>query len=100
MQGKFDIMSLNEIKSKVTPILKKNGIIKAGLFGSYSRHEDHEASDIDILVKIGNDISLLDFIGIKIELEDLLGMKVDLVEYDTLKPALKDKILAEEISLY
>lgn len=42
-------------------------------------------------------ISLLDFIGIQQELEDLLQKKVDLVEYEAIKPALKDSILQEEI---
>ena len=57
-------------------------------------------SDIDILVELGNQISLLEFVGIKYELEDLLGRKVDLVEYQAVKPRLKDKILAEEIRIY
>jgi len=49
---------------------------------------------------LGNQISLLEFVGIKYELEDLLGRKVDLVEYQAVKPRLKDKILAEEIRIY
>jgi predicted nucleotidyltransferase len=41
-------------------------------------------------------MSLIEFIGIQQELEDELGMKVDLVEYDAIKPALKDEILKDE----
>jgi len=87
---------LENIKQKVRPILKKYGIKKAGIFGSSARGETY-VNDIDLLVKIEQKISLLDFIGIKQELEDELNMKVDLVEYDSLKPALKEDILKEEV---
>ena len=88
--------NLEEIKKKARPVLKKYGIKKAGIFGSTARGET-EINDIDLLVKIEQKISLLDFIGIQQELEDELNMKVDLVEYDSLKPALKEDILNEEV---
>jgi predicted nucleotidyltransferase len=50
-----------------------------------------------LLVEIESDISLLDFVGLKIEIEEALGRKVDLVEYCTIKPGLKDKILKEQV---
>ncbi len=88
--------NVEEIKKKVRPILKKYGIQKAGIFGSAARDEAN-ANDIDLLVKIDQKISLLDFIGIQQELEDELDMNVDLVEYDSLKPALKEDILKDEV---
>ena len=88
--------NLEDIKKKVRPVLKKYGIKKAGVFGSTARGEA-ETNDVDLLVKIEQKISLLDFIGIQQELEDELDMKVDLVEYDSLKPALKEDILKEEV---
>lgn len=56
-------------------------------------------SDIDILVEIGKDISLLDFVGLKLELEEALKNKVDLVEYKTIKPLLKERILKEQVMI-
>jgi predicted nucleotidyltransferase len=87
--------TLNDIKKKIRPILKKHGIKKAGIFGSTARGESG-VNDLDLLVKIDNKMSLLEFIGIQQELEDELGMKVDLVEYEAIKPALKDEILRDE----
>ena len=87
--------NLENIKSLIKPILKKYGIKKAGIFGSSARGES-VVNDLDLLVKIDKKISLLGFIGIQQELEDTLGMKVDLVEYDAIKPALKDEILQDE----
>lgn len=90
-------MEIKDIKSKITPTLKRFGVKKAALFGSSVRGEMKESSDIDILVDIDKDISLLEFVGLKIELEDILGKKVDLVEYNTIKPRLKDRILKEQV---
>ena len=43
---------LLEIKRKAVPLLKKYGVVRAGIFGSYARGEQKKRSDIDILVKI------------------------------------------------
>lgn len=93
----FMVMDVEEVKNKIIPVLRKHGIKKAALFGSLIRGESKESSDIDILVDIEKDISLLDFVGIKLDLEGVLGRKVDLVEYDTIKPRLKDRILREQV---
>ena len=58
-----------------------------------------KSSDIDILVDIKKNISLLDFVGIKLELEEKLERKVDLVEYNTIKPLLRDRILKEQVKI-
>jgi predicted nucleotidyltransferase len=42
---------------------------------------------------------LLDFVGLKLEIEEAVGRKVDLVEYDTIKPLIKEKILQEELAI-
>jgi len=90
-------MNIDEIKVKIVPILQKYGVKRASIFGSAVRDEMREDSDIDILVEIEKDISLLDFVALKLELEDILGRKVDLVEFDTIKPKLKDRILREQV---
>lgn len=59
-----------------------------------------ESSDIDILVEIEKDISLLDFVALKLELEETLGRKVDLVEFDTIKPRLRERILKEQVVIF
>ena len=89
--------SIQEIKEKITPILQRYGIKKAAIFGSLAKGKAKISSDVDILVEIKSDMSLLDFIGIKIELEEALKMRVDLVEYDTIKPIIKERILAEQV---
>ncbi|MBL7046172.1 MAG: nucleotidyltransferase family protein [Candidatus Marinimicrobia bacterium] len=90
-------MDKEDIKQKILPILQRYGVKKIGLFGSFIRGEMREDSDVDILVEIDKDISLLDFVGLKIEIEEALGEKVDLVEYNTIKPLLRERILKEQV---
>lgn len=90
---------IRKIRQKIIPILKHYGIKRAALFGSYVRGDTRKSSDIDILVDIKKDISLLDFVGIKLELEDALKKKVDLVEYNTIKPLLREGILKQEVKI-
>jgi len=88
---------IEEVKDKIVKVLKKHGVKRGGLFGSLVRGEMKEDSDIDILIEIENDISLLDFVGIKLEIEEGLGRKVDMVEYCTIKPSIRDRILKEQV---
>jgi len=92
-----EIASLEEIRSKIVPILKHHGVIRAAVFGSLVRREMKEDSDIDILVELPKEKSLLDFVALKLELEETLGRKVDLVEYSTIHPLLKERVLKEQV---
>ncbi|KHO54610.1 MAG: hypothetical protein QT10_C0014G0008 [archaeon GW2011_AR19] len=92
-------MNIEKIKEKIIPILKKHKAIKAGIFGSYARGDYKEKSDIDILVELNKNLSLDEVIMIKIDLEKVLKKKVDLVEYETIRPELRESILKEEVSI-
>jgi len=93
-------MSIEEIKEKVLPILRKHQIARAGIFGSVVRGEDRPDSDVDLLVEITQKhFSLLDFVGLQLELEEVLGRKVDLGEYCAIKPIIKDRILRDEVRI-
>ena len=87
---------IGQIKQSILPILRRHGVSKAALFGSIVTDKMQAGSDIDILVQIDSDISLLDFVGLKIELEQALKRNVDVVEYDTIKPFLREIILKEQ----
>ena len=91
--------TIQQIKKKIIPILKRYGVKKAAIFGSFVRGEAKKNSDIDILVEIKKDISLLDFVGLKLEIEEAIGRKVDLVEYNTLKPFIREKALEEQLAI-
>lgn len=90
---------MNDIKQTVIPILKSYGVQKAALFGSFTRGEENQKSDVDILIMPPDGMGL-EFVGLKLELEKALNREVDLVSYRSIHPALKDQILESQIILY
>ena len=93
-------IQIQNITKKIIPTLKSQGIVKAGIFGSYATGEAKENSDVDLLVELKDDKSLLDLVGLKLELEDVLGRKVDVLTYDAIYPPLRDIILNEQKLIY
>ena len=91
--------NLGRIKQKVLPILKEAGVTRFSLFGSYVRGEQKKDSDIDILIDFPRGKGLFEFAGLQFQLEDALKKKVDLVEYESLNPLLKERILAEQVQI-
>jgi len=88
---------------KIAEYFKGQPIIRAWLFGSYSRGDETADSDIDIFVDYdkSSKLSLLKICGMMTDLEDLLGKRIDLVENGRLKDfavssANNDKILIYE----
>ena len=92
-------MTINTIKKKILPVLKRYGVSRASLFGSVVRGEATKRSDIDILVTFAepNDIDLLDLIALKQFLSRKLKKKVDVVQKHALKARIRDSILQETI---
>lgn len=85
----FDVLSKN-----LNTWREKYGVKRIGLFGSYSREEQTEFSDIDVLVEFNSsDLSFNNYMDLKFELEDRFQKPVDLVILDDIKPALKQSIL-------
>jgi len=96
----FMTKKIEKIKEKILPILKKNEVVRASIFGSFARGEEKKGSDIDMLVELDKKQSLLDLIGLKFELEDVLKRKVDLLTYGGINPRLEKYIYQDEIKIY
>ncbi len=90
-----------EIKSRVRPVLRRHGIIRAFLFGSTPRGDVHRRSDIDIAVELPKDstMDLVDFVGLGLELEATLGRKVDIVNLATMKSRIRERAQREQVPL-
>jgi len=90
---------LDEIKNKAVPILKKAGVTRSAIFGSYVRGENIKGSDIDILVDVPRGTGLFAYVSLKRKLEKSLNKKVDLITYKSIHPKLRDKILSEQVPI-
>lgn len=91
--------SLKKIEKIILPILKRNTVAKAGIFGSFARGDSTAKSDLDLIITFKGKKSLLDLIHLQIELEEVLKKKVDVLTYKSIHPLLKEKILNEEVKI-
>jgi uncharacterized protein len=91
--------SIRGIKSKVVNIIKKNGIKKAGIFGSYARGEQKASSDIDILIEPTKEMGLFEIVNLEEELKKRLKKKIDLLTYASIHRLLREQILNEEVRI-
>jgi predicted nucleotidyltransferase len=95
--------TLEEIKQWLVQnkslLQERYSVQEVGVFGSYVRQEQTEASDVDVLVEFSETPSLLKFVNLENYLSDNLGAKVDLVHKSGLKPRIGERILAEVVYL-
>lgn len=85
---------LEELSKNLNTWKAKYGVKRIGLFGSYSREEQADSSDIDVLVEFNDtDLSFDNYMDLKFSLEDRFQKPIDLVIIDDIKPALKPSIL-------
>lgn len=92
----------NIIIPKIKAYFATQPIAKAWLFGSFSRGEESENSDIDILVDFekGTKIGLFKFAGIYTDLKELLGREVDLVKNGSIKSFAAESVNHDKILIY
>jgi hypothetical protein len=87
--------NINEIKELLqqnkTDLINRYHLKSIALFGSITRNEATNKSDVDILVEFDKPIGL-DFVLLADELEEILGVKVDLVTTNALKPKMFEYI--------
>ena len=87
--------------SKIRNYFKDKPILKAYIFGSYSRTEADGNSDIDILVELDYSHPIgLEFIGMQLDLEELLHRKVDLLTDKAISKYIKPYIEKDKVLIY
>ena len=80
--------TLQEIKTVLTKhknrLFRDYPIKSMAIFGSFSRKEQNDLSDLDILVEFKDKIGIR-FIDLAEEIENIVGFKVDLVSRNGVK---------------
>ena len=86
---------------KIAEYFKTQPVLKAWIFGSYSRGEQRPDSDIDILVVLDYSQPVgLKFFGMYEDLKELLGCPVDLVVDRSLAPYARESVERDKILIY
>jgi predicted nucleotidyltransferase len=97
------MQSLNEIKSQVQalkPVLKSRFKVETiDVFGSYSRGDQTEKSDLDLLITYSEPVDLLLVARLRRYLRRKLHMKVDVISKEFLNKNIKDKVLREAVTV-
>ena len=75
---KNGIYKFDEIKSRLAPVFKANGVRSAVLFGSYAKNAATEKSDVDLLVDSG--LKGLNFVGLTECVREALDKEVDVID--------------------
>ena len=94
-------MTTEAMTKKIAEYFKTQPVLKAWLFGSYSRGEERPDSDVDILVVLDHSQPVgLKFFGMYEDLKDLLGRNVDLVTEPSLAPFARKSVEQDRKLVY
>ena len=95
-------MSTKTMTKMIAEYFKTQPVLKAWLFGSYSRGEERPDSDVDILVvpDKSKHFSLFTLGGMYEDLKALLGREVDLITDGGLLPFARESADRDKILIY
>lgn len=91
----MNLALLEARRSEILSIAAAHGAHNVRVFGSLARGEAGPNSDIDLLVDLEAGRGLLDHAALMLDLEDLFGRKVDVAVERGLRPAVRQRVLAE-----
>ncbi len=90
---------LRKHAAEIKRLLADAGGSDVRVFGSIATGEDDEDSDIDLLFKMGRPLSLTQLRALEKEISKLIVTSVYLVPESTLGPELRERVLAEALTL-
>ena len=90
---------LESHRNELVALARRRGVTAIRVFGSMSRGDADEDSDVDLLVTLSPGTSALALGGLLMDAKELLGRRVDVVTEASLHPALRERILADAVAL-
>ncbi|RAH37877.1 DNA polymerase subunit beta [Halomonas sp. SL1] len=85
------------LRDHMSTLTSEYGVRSLSLFGSMSRDEARDDSDVDILVSFDGPATSARYFGVQFYLEDLLGHPVDLVTDKALRAELRPYVEREAL---
>ncbi|QQP89570.1 nucleotidyltransferase family protein [Skermanella mucosa] len=86
---------LDKHRQGILDIARRHGVSNVRVFGSVSRRDDTEDSDVDLLVEPSETTTLLDLARLKREAETLTGVPFDVRTPLSLSPRFRARVLRE-----
>jgi hypothetical protein len=97
MSPEVYVVDIEKIKEIAIPILRRHGVAKASIFGSYAKGRENEISDIDVLIEYAPGVRKSLFTRARIidELREALQKDVDVVTESALSRRFREEVLRE-----
>ena len=95
-------MTKQEMIQQIADYFKTQPVLKVWIFGSFSRGEEREDSDVDILIlpDKSQHFSLFTLSGMYEDLKNLIGRDVDLITDGGLMPFARESADSDKILIY
>ena len=90
-------LALQTNRAAIRTVVERHRASNAQVFGSVLHGDDHEGSDLDILIDPTPNTTLMDVAKIQVELETLLGVSVDVLTPKGLPDKFRNSVLAEAV---
>ena len=89
--------ALDSNRAAIRQVVELHRACNARVFGSASRGQDVEGSDLDILIDPTPETTLMDVAAIQVELQRLLGVSVDVLTPRALPEKFRQRVLSEAV---
>ena len=86
-------------RAELLALASRRGVTGVRVFGSMSRGDGSDNSDVDLLVTLSPGTSGLALGGLLLDAQELLGRRVDVVTEASLHPALREHVMASAVPL-
>jgi len=83
MKTKAEILRILQMEKP--ELMRRYGLTRLALFGSYAREDQRDDSDVDIMVEVDPQIGL-GFVELADRIEDALGIRTEVVSRRAIKP--------------
>lgn len=96
------MVTIEELKTKISPVAVAHGVDEVYLFGSYARGEATSESDIDLVIRPGAIRTFMQLGRFLTDLEAQFSVKLDVLTLDQMEsePLLEKNILRDRILIY
>lgn len=94
------VYTIEELRNTISGIAVKHGVDRVDLFGSYSRGQATDHSDVDLLIGKGRIKSLFQLAAFRLDIEDTLNIPVDLVTDTSCDTFFLNMIAKDRVMLY
>ena len=96
------VMTKQEMIQQIADYFQNQPVLKVWLFGSFSRDEEREDSDVDLLIlpDKSQHFSLFTLSGMYEDLKNLLGRDIDLITDGGLMPFARENADRDKILIY